>query len=122
MVSKRGRTSKDNAIKSTKRRKINKPAAKHAEAPRELVSVDALDWKEVALPDILNDAEGFYGLEEIEGVDVERDLDGSGELKFKVAITSLFHLACARCSGLTPFYYIRLRARISRSAPMTILR
>ena len=34
---------------------------------------DALNWKTVPLPTRLEDAEGFYGLEEIEDVDVVRD-------------------------------------------------
>jgi len=32
--------------------------------------LDELEWKEVDMPDRLDDVEGFFGLEEIEGVDV----------------------------------------------------
>lgn len=35
------------------------------------------------MPDRLEDAEGFFGLEEIDGVDVVRP-NGTGEIQFKV--------------------------------------
>ncbi|KAL5358508.1 ATP-dependent RNA helicase mak5 [Aspergillus floccosus] len=47
-----------------------------------IVGVEDLNWKEVAMPDRLDDAEGFFGLEEIEGVDIVRP-EGSGEIRFK---------------------------------------
>ena len=50
-----------------------------------VVALDDLDWKAVALPDRLDDAEGFFGLEEIDGVDIVRP-EGKGEIKFKVRI------------------------------------
>lgn len=36
-------------------------------------NLDALRWKEVSLPDRLGDYEGFFGLEEVEDVDVVRE-------------------------------------------------
>lgn len=42
---------------------------------------DELGWKEVAMPDRLDDVEGFFGLEEIEGIDVVAD--EAGKLQFK---------------------------------------
>jgi ATP-dependent RNA helicase DDX24/MAK5 len=39
------------------------------------VKLDGLSWSEVQLPDMFDDAEGFFGLEEVEGVDVVRDGD-----------------------------------------------
>ena len=45
---------------------------KHAD-PLKVMRGDSLKWKQVALPDRLEDAEGFYGLEEIEDVEVIRD-------------------------------------------------
>lgn len=36
-------------------------------------SLDALPWNEVALPDRLDDAEGFFGLEEVSDVEIVRD-------------------------------------------------
>jgi hypothetical protein len=37
------------------------------------VNLDGLAWNEVQLPHMFEDADGFFGLEEIEGVDVVRD-------------------------------------------------
>ncbi|KAM5439757.1 ATP-dependent RNA helicase [Microsporum ferrugineum] len=54
----------------------------------EVVNIDALDWQTVQPPDILEDAEGFYGLEEIDGVDIVRPTDGS-QLKFLAAKSSI---------------------------------
>jgi ATP-dependent RNA helicase DDX24/MAK5 len=36
------------------------------------VDANALPWKTVEAPEIFDDAEGFYGLEEVNGVDVIR--------------------------------------------------
>ena len=36
-------------------------------------TLDALPWNEVALPDRMEDAEGFFGLEEVSDVEVVRD-------------------------------------------------
>jgi ATP-dependent RNA helicase DDX24/MAK5 len=43
------------------------------------VALDALPWNEVEMPDMFEDAEGFFGLEEVEGVDVVRE---GGTVKF----------------------------------------
>ena len=58
--------------RSKKRRKIEpeknaKPQKKH------LVAVDELPWNEVQMPQMFDDAEGFLGLEEVEGVEVIRE-------------------------------------------------
>ncbi|KAK4506598.1 hypothetical protein PRZ48_000330 [Zasmidium cellare] len=45
-------------------------------------NLDALRWKEVSLPDRLEDYEGFFGLEEVENVDVVRD-PHSGIISYK---------------------------------------
>ena len=37
------------------------------------VNLDSLQWNEVQLPDMFEDSEGFFGLEEVEGVEVMRD-------------------------------------------------
>ena len=39
------------------------------------INVDHLPWQEVDVPERLEDAEGFFGLEEIDGVDVRRNDD-----------------------------------------------
>lgn len=63
---------------SKKRQKIADAAAK---TPKDLqsdvkklpVAADALPWNEVEMPEMFDDAEGFFGLEEIDDVDVVRD-------------------------------------------------
>jgi ATP-dependent RNA helicase DDX24/MAK5 len=45
------------------------------------VRLDELQWKEVPMPDRLDDFEGFFGLEEIEDVDVIRDAE-TGKMSF----------------------------------------
>ncbi|EZF32371.1 hypothetical protein H109_03763 [Trichophyton interdigitale MR816] len=65
-----------------KRLKTNKSDKSNGIAlTEEVTNIDALNWQTVQPPDILEDAEGFYGLEEIEGVDIVRPADGE-QLKF----------------------------------------
>lgn len=52
--------------------------------PAEKVRLDDLAWTEVSLPDQMQDYEGFFGLEEIEGVEVVRD-SGSGMVSYTVS-------------------------------------
>ncbi|KAL9611704.1 MAG: hypothetical protein Q9167_003666 [Letrouitia subvulpina] len=44
--------------------------------------IESLPWTSVPVPDSLEDAEGFYGLEEVSDVDVVRD-ECSGKLEFR---------------------------------------
>ena len=79
MGQKRQRGSKGADLQAKKRKK-DVAAAEESEDP--LVTVNDLNWKEVALPDRLEDAGGFFGLEEIDGVEVIKG--GSEGLRFKV--------------------------------------
>ena len=55
----------------TKKRKSNHEIKKaKAQKKKSRGAIDALPWKQVGLPDGLDDYEGFLGLEEIDGVDV----------------------------------------------------
>ncbi|EAQ85046.1 hypothetical protein CHGG_09060 [Chaetomium globosum CBS 148.51] len=54
-------------------------------AGKRVTSVDSLAWKTVELPEMYDDAEGFYGLEEVEGVEIVRDGD---TVKFMAAVTA----------------------------------
>ena len=58
-----------------KRPKASGAASKRqkSNAGKKVTSVDALSWKSVDVPEMFDDAEGFYGLEEVEGVDIVRD-------------------------------------------------
>jgi ATP-dependent RNA helicase DDX24/MAK5 len=49
------------------------------------VSLGDLDWKKVPMPDRLDDVEGFFGLEEVEGVDIARNSDG--QVEYLVGLT-----------------------------------
>ncbi|KAF2734425.1 DEAD-domain-containing protein, partial [Polyplosphaeria fusca] len=51
---------------------------------RRTVRLEDLQWKEVALPDRLDDFEGFFGLEEIDDVHVVRD-EENGKVSFATA-------------------------------------
>jgi ATP-dependent RNA helicase DDX24/MAK5 len=55
-----------------KRRKTQQP--QQIKSKRQ-VAVDKLRWKTVDVPEMFDDAEGFYGLEEVEGVEVVRQGD-----------------------------------------------
>ncbi|KAL1955754.1 hypothetical protein VTO42DRAFT_8152 [Malbranchea cinnamomea] len=78
-----------NSANARKRRKVdrtkNAPADNSSDG---IFDADQLDWKPVELPDQLEDAEGFYGLEEIEGVDILKGV-GEGNVKFKASRNKL---------------------------------
>lgn len=60
--------------KPAKKQKISGSSATPASSSTKIkVRGDALKWKAVALPGRLDDAEGFFGLEEIDDVEVVRD-------------------------------------------------
>lgn len=84
MGQKRGRDSKALADESKKRKKGAKVAP--ASDDEGVLSMEDLNWKEVAMPDRMEDATGFFGLEEIDGVDVIRS-NGHGQVRFKVRNT-----------------------------------
>lgn len=66
-----------NASQRSKKRQKIEDAKAGASASKDLVkrpvALDALPWNEVEMPDMHDDAEGFFGLEEIEGVEVVRE-------------------------------------------------
>jgi len=57
----------------SKRRKLQSAKQHKVSKPKRPVDVDALPWRSVDVPEMFDDAEGFFGLEEIEGVDVVRN-------------------------------------------------
>ena len=65
-----------------KKRALDTDAPNQAKKAR--LRIDDLAWKEVAMPDRLDDVEGFFGLEEIDGVDIMAG--ESGMLEFKVGL------------------------------------
>ncbi|OCL13826.1 DEAD-domain-containing protein [Glonium stellatum] len=75
------------AMKARKRQKLdgaaNPPTTTGSKAPKRghNVRLDELQWNDVPMPDRLDDFEGFFGLEEIEDVDVVRDAK-TGKVSF----------------------------------------
>lgn len=61
--------------RSKKRQKIEPVKNGSAKVEKRVVALDALPWNEVEMPDMFEDAEGFFGLEEVEGVEVIREGD-----------------------------------------------
>ena len=45
--------------------------------------VNALPWSEVSIPDNLDDAEGFFGLEELSDVEIAKD-ERTGQVEYRV--------------------------------------
>jgi hypothetical protein len=80
MGMKRGRESRNLAKKAAKKQRLEENADQNGDG---IVGLDDLDWQTVQLPDRLGDVGGFFGLEEIDGVDVIRP-ESSGQIKFKV--------------------------------------
>ena len=70
---KRGRPAPTGSQGSKKRQKIAPAKKTSAPVSKQSVAVDALPWNEVKMPDMFNDAEGFFGLEEVEGVEVIKE-------------------------------------------------
>lgn len=64
---------------SRKKRKIN---TEKGRLVKETVPLDQLAWREVPFPQKFEDAEGFFGLEEVSDVEVEKDVD-SGRIGYK---------------------------------------
>ena len=69
---KRARPVPNTSQRSKKRQKIEPPEKR---LNTRAVPLDALPWKEVEMPDMFEDAEGFFGLEEVDGVEVIREGD-----------------------------------------------
>ncbi|KXL43058.1 hypothetical protein M433DRAFT_74642 [Acidomyces richmondensis BFW] len=68
-------------MKARKRRKLEEGRAPRKNEATDLSKVDDLCWKEVSMPDRLDDYEGFFGLQEVENVDVIKDAS-SGQVSF----------------------------------------
>ncbi|KAI0386503.1 DEAD-domain-containing protein [Hypomontagnella monticulosa] len=73
---------------SKKKAKLHRKVLKSTKVakPKQRISVDSLRWRKAKLPDMFNDSEGFYGLEEIEDVEVVRKDDNTVE--FRAALPS----------------------------------
>lgn len=86
MGQKRQRDPKGSSIQTNKKKKganTGNATSQKDDSSDGIVALDDLNWKTVPLPDRLEDASGFFGLEEIDGVDILRP-EGTGEIQFKV--------------------------------------
>lgn len=81
------------ATANFKRRRLDAPyenkkrQRKDANKGSKATGIDALPWSQVKLPDRLDDAEGFFGLEEISDVEVVRD-PKLGRVEYRVGEAS----------------------------------
>ena len=73
-MKKRARPPPKNSHRSKKRQKIE-PAKTGKVLGKRPVALDSLPWNEVEMPEMFDDAEGFFALEEVEGVEVVREGD-----------------------------------------------
>ncbi|KAI9790993.1 MAG: ATP-dependent RNA helicase [Peltula sp. TS41687] len=86
-LKKRRLESEKDSSKSRKKHKVKQGQTKDAlvkvsaKSARRPVALEELDWKTVPLPDQLEDAEGFFGLEEVEDVDVVHNPE-SGQVEY----------------------------------------
>jgi ATP-dependent RNA helicase DDX24/MAK5 len=75
------------ALKAThKRQKLEAPPRPFTDIPKRKVRLHDLGWKQVTMPDRLEDFEGFYGLEEIDDVAIVRDAK-TGNITFETTKT-----------------------------------
>lgn len=75
---KRDRPVPTTSQRSKKRQKVEisssyAPAGAGSDVRKVPVALDALPWNEVEMPDMFEDAEGFFGLDEVDNVEVIRD-------------------------------------------------
>jgi len=74
------------AQKAHKRQKVEKTPRAEIELPKRKIRLNDLGWKQVSMPDRLEDFEGFYGLEEIENVTIVKD-ETTGNVSFETTKT-----------------------------------
>lgn len=77
----------DTLVRSRKRQRVSESNENPRRKRSTAIAPDSLPWNEVALPDRLEDAEGFLGLEEVDGVEVVKDQE-SGTTAFRVGKAS----------------------------------
>ncbi|KAI1440635.1 DEAD-domain-containing protein [Annulohypoxylon stygium] len=68
---------------ANKKAKARNPTPKSTRKPkaRKSTSVDSLQWRKAKLPDMFDDAEGFYGLEEVDDVEIIRHSNNTIEFR-----------------------------------------
>ncbi|KAI0129746.1 ATP-dependent RNA helicase MAK5 [Xylariales sp. AK1849] len=67
------------AQSSTKKQKTRAKSTKPTKKARRPVAADSLRWRSAKLPDMFDDAEGFFGLEEVDDIEIIRRPDNTIE-------------------------------------------
>lgn len=93
---KRPRPAVTSGQKSKKRQKIAPGKNSTPKPQKRALTVDALPWNEIKMPDMFDDAEGFFGLEEVEGVEIVKE---GGNVKFVSLKIRRKRLQLTFCSG-----------------------
>ncbi|KAL9016450.1 MAG: hypothetical protein Q9185_006219 [Variospora sp. 1 TL-2023] len=78
----------DHMYKPRKKQKIEADASTRHDAKPKFVTLEALPWNQVNLPDRLEDAGGFFGLEEISDVEVVRD-ENLGRVEYRLSSSAV---------------------------------
>lgn len=103
-----------------KKQKIEVNGLKERKKSKTSVGLDALPWSEARLPDRLDDAEGFFGLEEVSDVEVVKDQQ-LGRLEYRVGEPSsnaaLF--SCASESSSFPNPLPTLGLKVGKASTKT---
>src|SRR5699024_6481078 len=84
---------KESTVQTNKKKRganAGNATSKNDDSSDGIVALDDLNWKAVPLPDRLEDAGGFFGLEEIDGVDIVRP-EGRGEIQFRVRFVVIYN-------------------------------
>lgn len=105
---KRGREGRGQAKKAPKKQKLQKDSIDATSEPDSKgdIDIEDLNWQSVELPDRLGDASGFFGLEEIEGVEIIRP-KSTGQIKFKVGSELFEIMFTIRLHTKLPFFLSR---------------
>ncbi|KAI4086746.1 MAG: hypothetical protein LQ344_007315 [Seirophora lacunosa] len=90
----RNRRQVDDIYKPRKKQKIGDGASIKQDTNAESVTLEALPWSQVNIPDRLDDAEGFFGLEEISDVEIVRD-EKLGRVEYRLPSSAARHTANA---------------------------
>ncbi|KAI2784438.1 ATP-dependent RNA helicase MAK5 [Daldinia loculata] len=86
-LKKRKATSQTSSAPAEKRAKARQPTGKSTQTKaKKRITADSLRWRKAKLPDMFNDSEGFYGLEEVDDVEVIRNSNNTVE--FRAAVHS----------------------------------
>ncbi|KAI8965132.1 ATP-dependent RNA helicase MAK5 [Daldinia sp. FL1419] len=81
-IRKRKATSQTSTAPARKKVKARESIGKAAQTKaKKRIAADSLRWRKAKLPDMFNDAEGFYGLEEVDDVEVIRNSDNTVDFR-----------------------------------------